>query len=170
MPAKSARKPRVDAQVVKPHLPKLARPELIGPVDLAPEVSGSMPVELQDTMGNHVAQKLAQGASQPADDGSVLRKVEGGGGDPDPDILAAAARELAAMGGGEPLPDDVREDMEQGLGSPLGQVGVHRNAQPLADMNASAAAIGSDVFFAPGRYDPRSDRGTSTARRAKLTS
>jgi len=59
---------------------------------------------------------------------------------------------------GTPLPVQLRARMEDGLGLGLGAVRVHET--PLVrDLGARAFTRGTDLFFAPGAYDPTSTAG-----------
>lgn len=68
----------------------------------------------------------------------------------------------AASGGGNPLADDTREQMESSLGSDLSDVRVHTGsaADDLSDsINAKAFAHGQDIYFKEGQYNPGSAKG-----------
>jgi hypothetical protein len=68
----------------------------------------------------------------------------------------------AARGRGEPLPEEVREPMEQSLGADLGGVRVHadREADDLSQsLQARAFTTGQDVFFKSSEYQPDSSPG-----------
>jgi Domain of unknown function (DUF4157) len=59
---------------------------------------------------------------------------------------------------GETLPNRVREKMESAFGADFSAVRIH--VGPEADsIGALAFAHGSDIFFAPGLYDPHTIRG-----------
>lgn len=65
-------------------------------------------------------------------------------------------------GGGEPLSKDVRTRMEPTLGADLSDVKVHRASDSAAAaeaMNAKAFAVGSDVHFGSGQYQPGTKEG-----------
>ena len=60
------------------------------------------------------------------------------------------------------LPDGLRQELEGAAGSDLGGVRVHTGAessQAASAMSARAFAVGNDVHFAEGAYDPDSDGG-----------
>jgi hypothetical protein len=60
--------------------------------------------------------------------------------------------------GGRPLPDVVRGSMETVLGADFSGVRVH--VGPQADrVDAIAFTVGSDIYFAPGRYQPETVQG-----------
>jgi hypothetical protein len=92
---------------------------------------------------------------------SVLRKElrTQGAGPLDPDIGDAIA---AQAGGGSPLAEPVRADMESHLGYDLSPVRVHTDATAGTlnrAVQAEAFTAGTDVFFQPGAYDPGSSSG-----------
>ncbi|EIV92970.1 DUF4157 domain-containing protein [Frankia sp. QA3] len=93
--------------------------------------------------------------------GAVLRSAlrSQGAGPLDPEIGDAIE---GRRGAGAPLPEPVRAEMEGHLGVDLSPVRVHTDAA-AATLNravqAEAFTTGTDVFFAPGRYDPASAAG-----------
>jgi hypothetical protein len=101
----------------------------------------------------------------------------GGGGAPSASELAfgggGGGRAAAGSGGGggsgagggaggQGLPDGVRGQFEASLGLDLTDVQVHTDAGAAATANAvgaRAVAIGQDIYFAAGQYDPASHAG-----------
>jgi Domain of unknown function (DUF4157) len=63
-----------------------------------------------------------------------------------------------ASGGGKPLPEAVRGKMEAALNADFANVRVHVGPQ-AERMGAIAFTIGSDIYFAPGRYQPHTSQG-----------
>src|SRR5512138_2710030 len=63
----------------------------------------------------------------------------------------------AGKGGGVPLPDGVRDHMEQAFGVDFGAVRIHQDGG--ADPDTRAYAQGTDIHFAPGHYDPSGAEG-----------
>lgn len=61
------------------------------------------------------------------------------------------------IGRGEPLPDRVRDELERAVNADFGNVRVHADAA-AADLaravEADAFAVGSDVYFAAGAFNP----------------
>jgi predicted chitinase len=89
--------------------------------------------------------------------GLVLRKAFA---TPGPDGEAAVARAGASTGA--PLPDDLRLRFESCLDTDLTGVRVHTGAESTAAaeaVGARAYALGNDVHFAAGQYDPSSAAG-----------
>lgn len=58
-----------------------------------------------------------------------------------------------ASGGGRPLPDAVRGKMEAALGADFSGVRVHVGPQ-AERIGAVAFTMGTDIYFAPGRFQP----------------
>jgi 5-methylcytosine-specific restriction endonuclease McrA len=63
-----------------------------------------------------------------------------------------------ASGGGKPLPAVVRGKMEAALGADFSNVRVHVGPQ-AERIGAIAFTVGSDIYFAPGRYQPDTLQG-----------
>jgi hypothetical protein len=61
-------------------------------------------------------------------------------------------------GSGKPLPDAVRGKMEAALGADFSGVRVHVGPQ-AERIGAIAFTTGSDIYFAPGRYQPDTIQG-----------
>ena len=65
-------------------------------------------------------------------------------------------------GAGQPLDPSVRRELEEQLGHDLGRVRLHtdRDSGELAQMlGADAVAVGQDIFFREGAYQPGTDEG-----------
>lgn len=67
-----------------------------------------------------------------------------------------------AAGVGSPqsqkLPESLRHEMQTSLGADLSQVRVHISHGPTM-VGAQAFTKGSDIYFAPGTYEPHSPEG-----------
>jgi hypothetical protein len=63
-----------------------------------------------------------------------------------------------ALSGGRALPEAVRGKMEAALGADFSAVRVHVGPQ-AARIGAIAFTVGSDIYFAPGRYQPETIQG-----------
>ena len=68
------------------------------------------------------------------------------------------ARLGLASGGGQMLPDTVRGKMEAAFGADFSAVRVHIGPQ-AERIGALAFTTGTDIYFAPGRYQPDSMQG-----------
>jgi hypothetical protein len=82
-------------------------------------------------------------------------------------LMDAAHRGLSAQpqpggaatgGSGEPMPAAVQARMEQSLGADFSGVRIHQGDQATS-LGALAYTQGADIHFAPGQYDPASQRG-----------
>lgn len=71
--------------------------------------------------------------------------------------LAPSASKVGKTNGA-PLPAALKHEFEASFGSDLSQVRVHESHAPT-HLGAKAFAHGSDIFFAPGEYQPHSDAG-----------
>jgi len=70
--------------------------------------------------------------------------------------------DVVGSGGGAPLDEETRADMEGRLGHDFSDVRVHTGGtadESARSVNAQAYTVGSDIVFAGGRYDPTSDAG-----------
>jgi Domain of unknown function (DUF4157) len=110
------------------------------------------PVErLASSMGNR---SFGQLVARMGDGEGILS-----GGLVHPDVTAAIA---ASRGGGQPLASSAARALEPAMGESLGDVRVHTGdgAAALARaVSARAFTVGSDIFFAPGEYQPGTPSG-----------
>jgi hypothetical protein len=114
----------------------LAAPHSLRPADL---------MAMQRTLGNRaVGAMLGRAPVQPNRDRDVFRidRKEHGLG----------------KGSGRPLPEAVRGEMEAALGADFSAVRVHVGLQ-AERIGAIAFTIGSDIYFAPGRFQPDAAHG-----------
>jgi hypothetical protein len=68
----------------------------------------------------------------------------------------------SSKGGGTPLPESTRNQMESSFGTDLGHVRVHDDnsaAKMSKGLNAQAFTHGSDIYFNSGKYDTGSKSG-----------
>ncbi|KYC43627.1 hypothetical protein WA1_00180 [Scytonema hofmannii PCC 7110] len=83
--------------------------------------------------------------------------VDGGTITPDLETSIQQAR-----GRGQPLPDNIRQPMEQAFGADFSGVKVHTDAQSDGlnqAVQAKAFTTGQDIFFRQGKYNPGSSIG-----------
>jgi uncharacterized protein DUF4157 len=66
--------------------------------------------------------------------------------------------ELRPRSGGWPLPRDVQAKMEGALGSSFADVRVHVGPE-ASSIGAIAFTWGSEIYFAPGQYNPHTPHG-----------
>ena len=70
--------------------------------------------------------------------------------------------DVVSAGGGQPLEEPVRADMEGRLGHSFADVRVHTGEaahNSAASVNAHAYTVGSNIVFQRDKYDPGSDSG-----------
>jgi hypothetical protein len=66
--------------------------------------------------------------------------------------------QLSASGSGVAMPAPVQAKMEKAFGANLSAVRIHEGPQ-AESIGAAAYTRGTDIHFAPGQYDPNSERG-----------
>ncbi|NJK65166.1 MAG: DUF4157 domain-containing protein [Microcoleus sp. SU_5_3] len=71
------------------------------------------------------------------------------------------AAPAAPSSSGNSIPGAVRAKMEKSFGTSFGDVNIHTNSAQAKSIGALAYTQGSNVHFAPGRYDPGSASGQS---------
>jgi len=110
------------------------------------ETADALPVthellDLQQAAGNKAVQRLVDGLSN----------------------SSAATTDSQRHSTSEGLPADVREQMEEQFGQDFSDVRIHTDADAAAtavERGNSAYTVGRDIYFAPGKYDPKSAEGT----------
>ncbi|MCG8606212.1 DUF4157 domain-containing protein, partial [bacterium] len=65
---------------------------------------------------------------------------------------------LPPSGPGQPLPEEVKSKMETALGADFSKVRIHVGQQ-APSIGALAYTQGSDIYFAPGQYNPKTYYG-----------
>ena len=73
-----------------------------------------------------------------------------------------STRLQSSKGGGAPLPENTRTDMESALGTDLSSVRIHTGGEAAGmskDIHAQAFTHGSDVYFNDGKFDAGSTDG-----------
>ena len=89
----------------------------------------------------------------------LLADAEGSGGDRSP------VHDVVGSGGGTPLDESTRSDMEGRFGQDFGDVRVHTDAQAsesAESVGANAYTVGSDIVFRAGQFDAGSPTGQRT--------
>jgi hypothetical protein len=127
------------------------------PAELGPALSGAdggvrarAVSRLQRERGNAYVQRVVAEAR-----GAPGRLV----GKSQPEMVGEV---LQRKGSGSPLPQGTRQQMEGHFGADLSGVRVHSDGEAAAlsrELQAQAFTVGSDVFFAEGKYDPSSRQG-----------
>lgn len=165
-----ARKPVPAAQTVPPQVPAAgpaARKAVPPPKDEHPKVA-------RKAAPGATAESLATPATAtPGKEPRVARSAEAQAATPEPpaqvsppsegEVDAGTQAQIEARkGGGEPLPEALRAQLEAPFDHAFGGVRIHRDpeANRLAtQLQARAFTVGSDIFFASGTYAPDSDNG-----------
>jgi hypothetical protein len=75
------------------------------------------------------------------------------------DAQPKAATAPGGAGGGAGLEPAVRRPLERFFGTGFSDVRVHASSPAAPELGAAAYTQGADIHFAPGRFDPGSDRG-----------
>jgi hypothetical protein len=78
---------------------------------------------------------------------------------------ASPVLDVVGRGGGTPLDEATRSDMESRLGADFSDVRVHTDSaasDSARAVGAHAYTVGSDVVFQEGRFDPTSTEGRTT--------
>lgn len=124
--------------------------------------AGIAGVDLPSQMGNRAFTQHVAGAGADAGAGAHVQRAAThtqGAGPLDPEIENDIR---GAQGGGRPLDDHVRTDMESHMGVDLSSVRVHADGRGdtlSRSVQADAFTTGSDVFFRDGKYSPDSSDG-----------
>lgn len=100
------------------------------------------------------AQRSPGAPPRAAGAGSAIVQRHGGAGS----FSVEPAQLGLAPGRGRPLPDAVRGKMEAAFGADFSAVRVHVGPQ-AERIGATAFTVGTDIYFAPNRYQPHTNRG-----------
>ncbi len=84
--------------------------------------------------------------------------ASGGHGSGHPGAQQLPSGLIRPGGGGRPLPERVRGQMESFFGTDFSDVRVHVGSE-AASIGALAFTMGSSLYFAPGQYNPDSPQG-----------
>ena len=119
--------------------------------------SANDPLEAEaDAAADSVMSGGTAGAVSSASSSATQAKGDAGGMD------TSAVEGAIGGGGGAPLPDATRGQMEAGFGSDLGGVRVHSDSKAAgaaASINAEAFTTGNDIYMGSGRYNPGTPAG-----------
>jgi hypothetical protein len=120
-----------------------------------------------DRVADQVVQKMDKGTIgrkpifESKNDEGVQRKAADPGGAGA--VPASIEHGLAgSKGGGSSLPEGMRQEMEQTMGSDLSGVRLHNDDkanQMSKDLGAQAFTHGKDIYFNSGKYSPESKEG-----------
>jgi len=85
--------------------------------------------------------------------------------DDEPASQRSPVLDVVGQGGGAPLGDDLRSEMEGRLGDDFSDVRVHRDAtasESTKAVEANAYTVGNDVVFRSDQWAPETDQGKHT--------
>jgi hypothetical protein len=137
------------------------------PVDKEKETNVK-PQSINRKESNTAAAPAIMQKPQPAAPATALSRSDAkqeGKDDPESDDAKMQAIEQkinAKKGSGRPLNNQVKADMEGSFKHDFSEVKIHNDkesAELCSALNAHAFAIGNDIFFNSGKYDPESDAG-----------
>jgi hypothetical protein len=146
-----------------------AREEHVEPEQAPLRRSGSTRQGAEQAMGNAAFGRMLTAGTPPvvhsglssAGNMAVARLMRA---DRPGDVTEAPADFGGRLGteSGHEIPSVARQELETGLGVPLGDVRVHTGptaAEMAAQVNAHAFTVGQDIYFGRGEYDPVSTEG-----------
>jgi hypothetical protein len=117
------------------------------------------PLPLEGEQSGDIQRKCAECEAE-EDSQQIQRSSEtNGASDASPDV---ASRLQSSKGGGSPLPDDTRSEMEGAFGADFSGVRIHTGGEAEGmsnDLQAQAFTHGSDIYFNKGKYDTGSTDG-----------
>jgi Domain of unknown function (DUF4157) len=117
---------------------------------LRPGTSTGAPALPAALAPNAAAVRAPRAPSAAAPSAAVQRKGDGS--------VDAFLVNLPVSHGGQAMPDGVRAKMEAALGADFSDVRIHVGPQ-ASSIGALAFTRGSDLYFAPGQYNPNSLQG-----------
>lgn len=116
--------------------------------------------EAEEEAESEALEAGTEGTGESGADGTVSPKAAPGGAGP---VAAGFETALgASKGGGQPLPADVRENMEGRFAQDFSHVRIHHGSKAAgmaASINAQAFTHGADIYFNQHKYDGRSESG-----------
>ncbi len=105
-----------------------------------------------------VAQRMVEEEEEKAVQGKVVQKQEEE--DKQMKMTSDSSKEGAGSSGTTArMPEEVQTKMENSFGTSFGGVNIHQNDESATQMGALAYTQGNNVHFAPGQYNPSSQKG-----------
>lgn len=117
-----------------------------------PAASRQLATELEDPFALHLMEGQAAAPARPVVQRKAVSALPGLGAS----SLGPEASE--GSGGGQPLPEALRAKMDAAFDFDFSSVRVHEG-EHASGLGALAYAQGTELHFAPGQYDPSSERG-----------
>jgi len=150
MPPSSSGKPRVIQGRFLGAVPNFSRAVAVQP-SVAGAASRPMAPHVQAAMTRHAP--AVQRSPHPAAPPAAVQPHRIGHA-----VALPSTIQLAPEGPGQPLPTELRQRMEGLLRADFSAVRVHVGPQ-AARLGAQALTMGSEIYFAPGHYDPHTSHG-----------
>ncbi|MFD0861694.1 DUF4157 domain-containing protein [Sungkyunkwania multivorans] len=157
--------PEVQQEIQPKPESELQSKEIVAPEPIVPSIQKQATEEViqekeeeeqEDTIQQKsVIQKIADPNEQEAT--TVQTKSE-----PNAAPASIESQLNTSKGGGAPLPDGTKQQMESGFGADFSSVRVHTDStavQMSKGLGAQAFTHGSDIYFNEGKYDTSSDSG-----------
>ncbi len=119
------------------------------------EEGGKEPPKVQQKPNFSAAQRAESATGQGPDAGKDEEADEA-------KLNAIEQKINAKRGSGRPLEPHIKSQMTDSFGYDFSEVRIHADkeaAELCASLNAQAFAIGNDIFFNEGKFDPESDTG-----------
>jgi hypothetical protein len=156
--------PLAPPQLKSPPAPPAKTVERPAPVRAKPALPTSRPGDAAEREADAVATQVMRAAPpqqlRAAAAAPVSRVAEAEQHDPNSPALSAAHQ--AALGAGEPLPPQLRAELEPRFGQSLDRVRLMTDgsaAQAAASIGARAFTLGTRIGFAPGEFQPTTPGG-----------
>jgi Domain of unknown function (DUF4157) len=127
----------------------------------APQSDASPPPQMSDwVMTPELDSAMGLGLGEPSAGGAPVQRKEASARAGEGEAPKNGEEQAAepAQGGGQPLSQHVRLKMESSLGADFSAVRIHEGPEAQA-AGAIAYTRGTDIFFAPGQYQPESESG-----------
>jgi hypothetical protein len=114
--------------------------------------------------GDHDEQEADAVANTMVSEGRIARKISGGGSS---SSGIAVSRQMESQlnhlqGGGQAMPEGLRNMMESGFGQDFSQVRLHTDSEAASmssSIHAKAFTLGNDIYFNRGQFSPETTEG-----------
>lgn len=131
-------------------------------LDSTADLNGQNITDLQGSYGNRFIQQLAR-STMPETKTAKPQRVQRAEGEEGTAVSPEISQRIQRQqGGGNPLPNDLRGQMEANFDTDFEDVRVHTNgeaSQLSRSLGAAAFTTDNDIFFRDGHYNPGSQDG-----------
>ncbi|WP_147676388.1 eCIS core domain-containing protein [Algibacter pacificus] len=106
-----------------------------------------------------IQKKEDEDIQEQSEEDTEVQKVQMSGGD---DSSTLESNLSNSKGGGSPLPQNTKNEMESGFGTDFSGVRVHNDSNAVQmnkQLGAQAFTNGNDIYFNEGKYNPTSNSG-----------